>query len=208
MGGPGSGNRSQLGRRTTESCRSIDVRRWAREGVLKPGSQAVWSWSRKGETIASIRSHAVPGAVNLSYRVQTAGGEYLEYRYPVLVDSTPCRYGGSRAWFRCPADQCGRRVALLYQADNVFACRACCRLAYASSREGHGERAARKADRLRERLGWESGILNEQGLKPKGMRWRTFDRLAMQADVLTQIALRDMARRIGMADDSEAHFPV
>ena len=32
MGGSGSGNRSQYGRRTVESCQSIDVRRWMFEG--------------------------------------------------------------------------------------------------------------------------------------------------------------------------------
>ena len=43
-----------------------------------------------------------------------------------------------------------------------------------------GERqhsAARKADRLRDKLGWEPGILNGNGIKPKGMHWRTFERL-------------------------------
>lgn len=38
-------------------------------------------------------------------------------------------------------------------------------------------RATRRADRLRERLGWEPGILNGTGDKPKGMHWRTSERL-------------------------------
>ena len=29
----------------------------------------------------------------------------------------------------------------------------------------------RRADNIRKRLGWEAGILNENGGKPKGMRW-------------------------------------
>ena len=43
MGGPGSGNRWRYGARsTTEEMRSIDVRRWAREGMLQPGYSAAW----------------------------------------------------------------------------------------------------------------------------------------------------------------------
>jgi hypothetical protein len=58
----------------------------------------------------------------------------------------------------------------------------CYQLAYASSREDGGDRAARRADRLRARLGWEPGILNEAGEKPKWMRWRSFERLAAEHD--------------------------
>jgi hypothetical protein len=43
-------------------------------------------------------------------------------------------------------------------------------------------RATRRADRLRARLGWEPGILNGEGCKPKWMRWRTFERLAAEYD--------------------------
>ena len=51
-------------------------------------------------------------------------------------------------------------------------------LAYASAREDVCDRATRRADRLRARLGWEPGILNGNGGKPKWMRRRTFERLA------------------------------
>ena len=75
---------------------------------------------------------------------------------------TPCNLGGSRAWFICPAVGCGRRVAILY-GGGIFACRHCYQLAYASAREDVCDRAARRADRLRARLGWEPGILNGNG---------------------------------------------
>jgi hypothetical protein len=74
-------------------------------------------------------------------------------------------------------------VAILY-GGSIFACRHCYRLAYASAREDVSDRAARRADRLRARLGWEPGILNGEGEKPKGMRWRTFERLAAKHDDL------------------------
>jgi hypothetical protein len=69
---------------------------------------------------------------------------------------------GSRAWFICPAVGCGRRVAILY-GGSIFACRHCYQFAHASSREDAGDRATRRADKLRARLDWEPGILNGRG---------------------------------------------
>jgi hypothetical protein len=37
--------------------------------------------------------------------------------------------------------------------------------------------ASTRADKLRKRLGWEAGILNGDGGKPKGMHWKTYQRL-------------------------------
>jgi hypothetical protein len=50
-------------------------------------------------------------------------------------------------------------------------------LAYPSQCENIGDRATRKADKIRDRMGWEPGILNSEGLKPKGMHWKTYERL-------------------------------
>ena len=69
-------------------------------------------------------------------------------------------------------------MALLYiGGSGIFACRHCYKLAYASQRETTDNRATRRADRIRDRLGWEAGILNREGGKPKGMHWRTFELL-------------------------------
>ena len=76
---------------------------------------------------------------------------------------------------------CRRRVAILY-GGTIFACRRCHQLAYDSTREDVGDRATRRADDIRRRLGWEPGILNGEGLKPKWMRWRTFERLVDRHD--------------------------
>src|ERR1700730_14106323 len=91
---------------------------------------------------------------------------------------------------------CGRRVAILY-GGGIFACRRCYQLAYASSREDAGGRATRRADRLRARLEWEPGILNGEGCKPKWMRWRTFDRLAMKHDALVGRSMQAMMLKLG-----------
>ena len=90
---------------------------------------------------------------------------------------------------------CGRRLAILY-GGGIFACRYCHRLAYASSREDMSDRTMRRADRLRERLGW--GIANGHGDKPKWMRWRTFERLTEQHDQLVAQSFSPLASRFGL----------
>jgi hypothetical protein len=96
-----------------------------------------------------------------------------------------------------PAVGCGRRVAILY-GGGIFACRHCYQLAYASAREDTGDRAARRADSLRARLGWEAGILNGSGDKPKWMRWRTFERLAAEHDQFAGRSMRAVALKFGL----------
>jgi hypothetical protein len=99
------------------------------------------------------------------------------------------------AAFICPAAGCGRRVAILY-GGGIFACRHFHQLAYFSSREDAGDRAARRrADRLRARLGWEPGILYGEGGKPKWMRWRTFERLAAKHGDLVGRSMQAMMLR-------------
>jgi hypothetical protein len=130
------------------------------------------------------------------YRHYNGSGDWKDEQYPVRIVCTPCNLGGSRAWFICPAVGCGRRVAILY-GGGIFACRRFYRLAYASSREDAGDRATRRADRLRARLGWEPGILNGEGGKPKWMRWRTFERLAGEHDRLVGRSMRAMILKLG-----------
>lgn len=207
MGGIGSGNRWQNGRATVESCRSIDVRRWAREGILRPGYSGSRQWTRDGEQVASIQMRAEVGCVTLVYRMRSNGGEWEDLSYPVALDATPCRYGGARQWFRCPAHGCGRRVAMLYLGDRIFACRHCYRLSYASSREEAGDRASRRADKLRKRLGWEPGILNGEGCKPKWMRWRTFEQMSTRVEALTDVSMRAMLGKLELLSARVGRVP-
>ena len=189
MGGPGSGNRLRYdAKSTTDDYRILDVRRLAREGMLTPGYQGGWRWASNGESVASVGVQAEEGRVILIYRHCGAGGEWKDEQYAVRIVRTQCHLGGSRAWFLCPAVGCGRRVALLYGGP-IFACRHCYQLAYVSSREDIGDRAIRRADRIRECLGWEPGILNREGDKPKWMRWRTFDMLREEHDQLVATSL-------------------
>jgi len=92
-------------------------------------------------------------------------------------------------------------VAILY-SGGIFACRHCDQLAYQSQRETYSGRAARRADRIREKLSWEPRILNGNGGKPKGMHWNTFERLTAQHDAFVQISLAEMAARLNLPEES------
>ena len=182
MGGMGSGRYWHYGAKgTSENYDKIDVRRWHRDGLLAPGSTFRCLWRRNGEVVSSIYVSAEPDRVILTYFRRKRGDVWEEECYPVWLDWTPCNFGGQRPWFRCPASECGRRVAILY-GGRIFACRHCYELAYPSQRETASDRAIRRADKIRQRLGWVRGIANFKGSKPKGMHWRTFERLEQEHD--------------------------
>lgn len=196
MGGFNSGNHG--GKRTTAAMRALDIRKIQRDGFLSPGSIVSWGWTRHGETVASVNLRVGSGCVTLDYRSRAYGGEWQDMNYPVWLSYSPCNYGGQRAWWLCPAAGCGRRVAVLY-GGQIFACRHCHRLAYASQREAPHDRAARRADKLRKRLGWDAGILNGDGYKPKGMHWQTFDRLTAGHDAHVHNSLAGIIEKFGLA---------
>jgi hypothetical protein len=79
-------------------------------------------------------------------------------------------------------------------------------LAYPSQRETYDDRAARRADRIRDKLGWEPGILSGDGLKPKGMHWNTFERLTAQHDSFVQVSLTGFAARLNILGESLNHW--
>ncbi len=197
MGGHGSGNHWPYGAKsTTDSYRTLDVRRLAREGMLRLGHWGSWQWTRDSQVLASIQTRADEDRVVLMYRHRQGDGVWKDEHYAVLIERTPCALGGARPWFICPAVGCGRRVAILY-GGTVFACRHCHQLVYASAREDASGRAMRRADRLRVRLGWEPGIMNPDGEKLKWMRWRTFDRLVEQHGQLVGRSMNALAAKLG-----------
>lgn len=198
MGGFGSGQTG--GRLCTDDMRPLDVRAIHRRRLLKPGCGFDWQWSRAGQVVAAIRVTVGLGRVTLSYRVQggRSGSDQPEQvSYEVALDWTSCHLGGERPWWVCPSAGCLRRTAILY-GGRVFACRHCHRLAYKSSRERPDDRAARRAEAIRARLGWEPGILNGEGEKPKGMHWRTFERLREAHQDLSDAALWGIVARLDL----------
>jgi hypothetical protein len=199
MGGYGSGRK--LGADCTEDYRSIDIRRWQRDGYLVLGRYLDWQWTRNGEKVAAISVKVETGQLRLIYSNQRNGGEWESLDYPVRLQTTACHYGGVRYWFTCPAVGCGRRVAVLYMGGKYFACRHCYQLTYKSQRETSDDRADRRANNIRARLGWPLGIANPNGGKPKGMHWKTYHRLAATHDDYVNQSLLGIAAKLGIMTD-------
>ena len=173
MGGPGSGRYAYSNRRTTESYLSIDIRRWAREGMLKTGNFCYWRWSKAGKPYSAIAVQTSRRHLILSYRGER---QQIAQQQTIRLNWTDCHLGGSRAWFLCPSPDCGRRVAILY-FRRLFGCRNCLGLRYKSQLETELDKAARRANWKREKLGWPAGILNPPGSRPKGMHRRSYFQL-------------------------------
>ena len=122
-----------------------------------------------------------PEQLHLSYRVRSTAGHWEQVAEPIRILRVPCRLGGTRPYFICPGVMngaaCGRRVAKLHGAGRYFLCRHCYSLAYASQSESEADRDLRRANKLRQRLGGGCDANNLFPPKPRGMWWRTYERL-------------------------------
>ena len=166
---------------TTSSYRRLDIRELQRKGFLRPGGWTSLRWSRNGEAVGSVGVRAEFDRVVLRYRHQRYGEDWKDEEYPIFLDRTPCNYGGERVWFLCPARGCSRRVAVVY-GGSIFACRHCYQLAYDSQREAAYSRALSRAQAIRMKLGGSPNMAEDFPDKPKGMHWRTYDRLCRKAE--------------------------
>lgn len=113
--------------------------------------------------------------VNYSYRGKA-------YSYSIRLDKTACHFGNYRYWWLCPS--CSNRVAVLYCAG-IYVCRGCIGACYASQLQQPIDRLFSRADAIRQRLGWQSGIAHGIGTKPKGMHHSTYDKLVNEYEQLT-----------------------
>jgi hypothetical protein len=180
MGGYGSGRRWGS-KNTTADYLGLDVRLLQRKGCLVGGCNSTVTWSRNGETFASLKVRAEESRVTLSYRHSRNGEPWKSEEYSVELRWTRCNYGGTRVWFVCPAVGCTRRVAILY-GGGIFACRQCYQLVYQSQREQPSDRALRRAQEIRMKLGGSGSMADMFPWKPKGMHWRTYERLVDEAE--------------------------
>ncbi len=197
MGGIGSGRRpSYAGKATTEDSLPLDIRRLQQSGVLAPGRVCTWQWTVNDRVHATIGIRAGAGNIALSFNSTAIGRAAEAISQTISLESTACALGGHRRWFACPT--CNRRVAVLYSAGRLFACRGCKGLAYASQGESYDDRAARRANRIRKRLGWTPGILNGPGTRPKGMHRRTYQRVLAEHEAFVGVSLAGMVRKLGL----------
>ncbi len=175
-------------KRTVESLYSISVDAFKRWGNLAPGTIAGVSWSRGGNQTGSIVTIAEQDRLILKYTITTSGEGKQDVSEPVLLDWTKCNFGGRRPWFVCP--NCSQRVGKLYLSREHFYCRRCWRLGYQSQTENAGHRALLRAQRIRMRLGGSANICELFPWKPKGMHWKTYERLRQTANACENAYLR------------------
>lgn len=189
MGGYGSGQRWRS-KPQTDAALPLDVRWLARTGLIQPGIVA-WMpvrWTRNGTPDGSITASydaRRPDELLLAYRTRALGDTtWTEVHEVIPLEWTPCHYGGERVWCRCPG--CGSRRAVLYRLYSLhggFRCVPCNHLAYSSTRDDRRAQLNRRAARITQRLQAEPDwVLNGLMLpfKPKGMHWRTYDRLGRE----------------------------
>ena len=194
------------GRRTCESCNSLDVRYLQREGRLRPGRRSGLRWTQNGEPSGSIGIDAEQDAIVLRYRTRRYGEtEWQDIRQRVPITWTDCALGGRRPWFTCPiysnGHYCGRRVAKLYHAGDLFACRKCYELAYQSQKENPRDRAISRVQKMRMRLGGSANLLEPFPEKPLWMHWRTYRRLRAEA-----LAMNERSTAL-MVDNMRRRYP-
>ncbi|MBS0590292.1 MAG: hypothetical protein JSR65_06600 [Proteobacteria bacterium] len=120
------------------------------------------------------------GMLTLEYTHTKRDGEREAVKYDVQLSSIPLHYGGHRWYAHCPYT--GRRARKLYKFSGIE--RFCHRMSirplptYATQRESGIARVQAQRWALRRKLGDESSDLYGEPYKPKGMRWRTFEKYA------------------------------
>lgn len=172
-------------KRNTDQYKKIDVRYMQRESLLDVGEAGSLRWTSQqtGEVTGRIDYEVQHDSVCFKYNVRSNPSEaWRPYSYHVPVTHTPCNYGGSRAWFKCP--HCFKRVAVLY-IDEKIACRTCYNLNYTSQQQTKGTWQQRdRMNKVRGKLDWPlfKDVYVWQRIKPKGMHYKTFYQLCREHD--------------------------
>ncbi len=162
-------------RQKVEGYWAIDIRRLARLGPMKYGR--VFGWGLLGpcdERTAPLKVHVGVESISITRQLGNAIDGSPMPPTIVRIETTPCHFGGSRLWFRCPS--CQQRVALLYFSYHKFACRRCLGLAYASQSLSPIDRSWCQQQRIESMLAGKAGEWDGRS-KPRRMHRATFERL-------------------------------
>lgn len=123
-----------------------------------------------------------PDSLPVSYKYRDKN-----HSYSIKLDKTACHYGNYRYWFLCPS--CSKRTGVLY-CKGTYVCRHCIGANYSSQLQTKTDRIYSKLNALRERLGWQVGIVHGIGERPKGMHHSTYERLLTEYEQLTEKLIR------------------
>jgi hypothetical protein len=172
LGGYGSGR--SYNRPTIEGCASyiMNINKLVRAG-LRRGIIGNVTWPYDDGFAVEIEINTMDDGwphLQVSHLPYTDDDERV--RYTIGLQWTHPHFGGVRWWFVCPRTQerCGKLI--LPNGGQHFRSRKAYRLGYQSQGETRIDRAARRSRKLLARLGGD-----EAPIKPKWMRWRTFEQL-------------------------------
>ena len=194
MGGLFSGG--GRGASKLSSFHTIDLMDLKRMGLLgRLGTHSI-TWSRSGKETGRIQIALSEQSMELIYKTRKDGGYWQDIRENVWFDCVPQHFGGHRTWFLCPG--CDQRTRALH-AGLYFRCRRCYGAVYPSQYQNAAERACTRAHTIRKNLGGSVSLCDSFPLKPKGMHWRTYDRLKQEHDELEQRWIGYMAYKLGVA---------
>ena len=203
MGGSGSGTWYRWSKKTVvEDGLTLDLLKLVREKAIIPGKHVrgslTWWNNHIDEERASIGYEAdlidpYAAWVRLHYR---RDGTPEDYKVRLTV--TYPHYGGIRWWFVCPAN--GSRTAKLHlpPGGNLFASRAAYRLGYNSQQESPMFRYLSQAQAIRRRLGGSTCIDEWFPRKPKGMHWKTYEKLQAKCERYERRCNTMAAQRFGV----------
>jgi hypothetical protein len=177
----GRGEYQRDAKLTVETALALDIRALAHAGNLGNSLSVFATTWTHGLSESSVGVTVLNGRRALvSYR--DARGEVTTEH--IVFQWTTCNFGGTRPWWTCP--QCDRRCAIVYARGAwPFMCRLCANLTYETAQSDASTRAICKSNRRRARLGWE--LTEPFPPKPKGMHWRTFERLFAESAVAASI---------------------
>lgn len=187
-----------------ESALCLGVGSMFKCGALRADTTTAggWHWSRDGEKIAAIgykaSLSAESGELRLSY-TWTPDGNPQDVTCTIRLSSLPLQFGGRRWYMHCPYTQ--RRVLKLYKFGSIeqFCSRTAIRPlpTYASQRVSGSDRINAQRWAIRRKIGDTFSDLFGEPYKPKGMRWRTFERYAERDAELAEREAGYLLRLIG-----------
>lgn len=164
-----------------ESAVCLDLLRMFEQGALRAASVTFggWHWTRDGEETASIAYRGAlqeaDGELTLSY---STGSERKAVTCRIELETVPCHYGRRRWYFLCPYTH--RRALKLYKWPGIdlFCHREAIRPqpTYTCQRVGGSDRIMAQRWALRRKLHDQYSDLFSEPVKPKWMRWITFQR--------------------------------
>jgi hypothetical protein len=197
MGGLGSGRLIRLNTKpTVERQTCIDIRWMKRQNGLITGTSGTLTWSSHGNNRGAVNFEVTENCLILEYWHRGQSDAWENVEQVVFFDQTPCNYGGHRKWFLC--SQCQSRVEILYGlhgASKKFLCRDCHGLTYTSCNTHSRKRLFSKANKLKQKIGVEPGIMDFIPEIPKGMHCSTFYRIVREIQKLEFLGDRAMVKK-------------